>query len=132
MRLKGGDEPPKESFSLLDICFFDSHMTHPYLKDFFSQARLNLKTSKGCQNQDADHINLEHVTVGNGVVVQVETIPLSVFQKVDLFYCCITCGKVFWEGKHFEQVCSQFSHVINTNQREEDATKGSYASEQQY
>ena len=102
-----------------------------YVKFVSLQARLNLKSSEGCQNQDADPINLEHVTVGNGVVVQVETIPLSVFERVDFFYCCVTCGKVFWEGKHFEQVCSQFSHVIKTNQPKEDAIKGSYASQQQ-
>ena len=82
-----------------------------------------------------DHINMEHVTVGQGVVVQVETIPVHLFDVVNLFYCCVTCGKVFWEGKHFEQVCNQFSHVIKENNTDDGASnfcigsKGSYASQ---
>ena len=90
------------------------------------QARLNLK-SEECQSQSADQINLEHVTVGNGVVVQVETVPPGVLEKVDLFYCCVTCGKVFWEGKHFDQVCSQFSHVITTEDSRDVDQKGPHA-----
>ncbi len=63
-------------------------------------------------NFSLDEINLEHVTVGNGVVVQVEAIHEQKVDSVDVFYVCFTCGKVFWEGKHFSQVCTQFAHII--------------------
>ncbi|KAL4219645.1 hypothetical protein ACF0H5_022217 [Mactra antiquata] len=50
--------------------------------------------------------------LGTGASVQTETVPQSMFKKVDTFYCCARCGKVFWEGSHFERVCEQFSHVL--------------------
>ena len=57
-------------------------------------------------------LDLENLTVGNSVPIQVETVPKGVLDKVKLFYCCIQCGKVFWEGSHFQRVCEQFSHVL--------------------
>lgn len=47
--------------------------------------------------------------------IQTETVPQSMFSKTDVFYCCVQCGKVFWEGTHFERVCQQFSHVLNVD-----------------
>ena len=101
----------------------------------FIQSRLNLKSAKQSESEGkADHINLEHVTVGRGVVVQVETVPAEMFDRVNLFYCCVGCGKVFWEGKHFKQVCSQFSHVIKENKDVASSfyreSKASYASQE--
>ncbi len=53
------------------------------------------------------------MTVGDDdVALQVEAIEENVLQRVDLFYCCATCGKVFYEGRHFKQVRTQFQHVI--------------------
>ena len=60
-------------------------------------------------------IDWNTVTVlGNGASVQTETILQCIYNKVDRFYCCATCGKVFWEGTHFDRVCEQFSHVLGT------------------
>ncbi|XP_053380810.1 exonuclease mut-7 homolog isoform X2 [Mercenaria mercenaria] len=55
---------------------------------------------------------LSATVLGNGAAVQTETVPQSIYSKVNTFYCCATCGKVFWEGTHFERVCEQFSHVL--------------------
>ena len=53
------------------------------------------------------------VTVSHtGVVVQVAKIPEGILDRVTEFYCCATCGKVFWEGKHFAHVVHQFQHVM--------------------
>ena len=53
------------------------------------------------------------VTVSHtGVVVQVKKIPEGILDRVAEFYCCATCGKVFWEGKHFAHVVHQFQHVL--------------------
>jgi hypothetical protein len=55
------------------------------------------------------------VTVlGNGASIQTETVIQSFYSKVDTFYCCATCCKVFWEGTHFDRVREQFSHVLGT------------------
>ena len=53
------------------------------------------------------------VTVSHtGVVVQVAKIPEGILDRVTEFYCCTTCGKVFWEGKHFAHAVHQFQHVL--------------------
>ena len=54
--------------------------------------------------------------LGTNANVQVTTVPEPIFGKVDLFYCCAHCGKVFWEGSHFERVCEQYSHVLTLDQ----------------
>ena len=60
-----------------------------------------------------DDVNLDDVTIGDGVPLQVEGIPRDVTSQVTVFFCCATCGKVFWEGKHFADVCGQFAEVLN-------------------
>ena len=44
-----------------------------------------------------------------GVVVQV---PEEILDRVTEFYCCATCGKVFWEGKHFAHVVHEFQDLL--------------------
>ncbi|XP_052790834.1 exonuclease mut-7 homolog [Mya arenaria] len=51
--------------------------------------------------------------MSTSAALQTETVPQSMFSKVEKFYCCARCGKIFWEGSHFERVCEQFSHVLN-------------------
>ncbi|KXJ29554.1 Exonuclease mut-7-like [Exaiptasia diaphana] len=33
-------------------------------------------------------------------------------RKIDVFYCCAMCGKIFWEGSHFAKVQEQFAHLL--------------------
>jgi len=35
-------------------------------------------------------------------------------RKIDLFYCCASCGKIFWEGSHFAKVLKQFAHILDS------------------
>lgn len=59
-------------------------------------------------------VNWDTVTVSStSASIQTETVPETMFSKVDMFFCCAQCGKVFWEGSHYERVCEQFSHVLN-------------------
>ncbi|KAL3871620.1 hypothetical protein ACJMK2_039607 [Sinanodonta woodiana] len=59
-------------------------------------------------------IDLTTVTIiETAVPLQVETVPYPVIHKVDLFYCCMSCGKVFWKGSHFDRVKEQFSHALS-------------------
>ncbi|XP_064616174.1 exonuclease mut-7 homolog isoform X2 [Liolophura sinensis] len=48
----------------------------------------------------------------SGVEVQVEAVPEAMFDKIDMFFLCGTCGKVFWEGTHFTRICENFSDVL--------------------
>lgn len=60
-----------------------------------------------------DGISYGSVTLSaNGASIQVETLPVPILEKVEKFYICCTCGKVFWHGSHFERVCEQFEYVL--------------------
>ena len=50
----------------------------------------------------------------NGIVLNIKNIPVGVLEHVDIFFCCSTCGKVYWEGKHFERFVRTFHGVFNT------------------
>ncbi|CAH0547599.1 unnamed protein product [Brassicogethes aeneus] len=39
-----------------------------------------------------------------GAKIQVSNIPEGVLNKNELYYVCEECGKVFWDGTHFEKV----------------------------
>ncbi|KAI8518145.1 Exonuclease mut-7 [Branchiostoma belcheri] len=58
-------------------------------------------------------IDMESVTIGKGVPLQIDVVPPGILTKVSEFFCCETCGKVFWEGRHFERVISQFADVLS-------------------
>ena len=59
-----------------------------------------------------DHIDMETLCLPNGTPVMCEVIHDTIFTKVDTFYVCSTCGKVYWEGSHWDRVCEQFSRVV--------------------
>lgn len=42
-------------------------------------------------------------------------VPKPVAISVSDFYCCIECGKVFWEGKHFKNIIDKFQDVLVLN-----------------
>eukprot|EP00057_Strongylocentrotus_purpuratus_P007770 XP_011662244.1 PREDICTED: exonuclease mut-7 homolog [Strongylocentrotus purpuratus] len=58
-------------------------------------------------------LDFSNVKVGKSVDFQVDLVPEGILDVVDHFFCCTTCGKVYWEGKHFAKVCNQFAHVLD-------------------
>ena len=51
----------------------------------------------------------EKVDVGlcatrKGAKIQITSIPDGVLAKMDPFYVCEDCGKVYWDGSHLERV----------------------------
>ena len=60
-----------------------------------------------------DGISYGTVTLASsGAGIQVDSVPAQILEKVEKFYVCCTCGKVFWQGSHFERVCDQFDYVL--------------------
>ncbi|GFS24226.1 exonuclease mut-7 [Elysia marginata] len=56
----------------------------------------------------------------NRVRIQVETVPSrKVFKGIDSFFVCTCCGKVYWEGSHYENISAQFANILHLH---EDAT----------
>jgi len=62
-----------------------------------------------------DYLNTKTIQLANGVNVRVEKIPPAMFGKVELFYVCANCGKVYWEGGHYERVHKKFSYLLSKN-----------------
>nr|XP_002131917.1 exonuclease mut-7 homolog [Ciona intestinalis]XP_026691532.1 exonuclease mut-7 homolog [Ciona intestinalis] len=42
-----------------------------------------------------------------------EQVPLPVAERIREFFCCVQCGKVYWEGRHFGNVLEQYGHILN-------------------
>ena len=49
----------------------------------------------------------------SGAKLLLDTIPIAMVNLVQWFFCCTKCGKVFWEGTHFQRVREQFDHVLS-------------------
>ncbi|CAG9858187.1 unnamed protein product [Phyllotreta striolata] len=39
-----------------------------------------------------------------GAKIQVQAVPKTLLDKYDFFYICEECGKVYWDGSHFDRV----------------------------
>lgn len=51
-------------------------------------------------------INLATGRSRSGVLIQVEPVPDSVLQSIEVFYICCQCGKCYWEGSHHSRIVS--------------------------
>jgi hypothetical protein len=49
----------------------------------------------------------------SGVKLLLDTVSVVMVSLVQWFFCCTKCGKVFWEGRHFERVREQFDYVLS-------------------
>ena len=48
-------------------------------------------------------INIFNGKIRNGASIEIKSIPLGVLQSQEEFFCCVKCGKVFWEGSHWDR-----------------------------
>ena len=86
------------------------------IEDFLKMGDDDSSESSDLEDADFAHIDMSKFTLSNGVKVQLDKITDTQFDKIDLFYVCETCGKVYWDGSHFDTVKSQLSHVIDASQ----------------
>lgn len=87
------------------------------------QAYINYYENKCEQSQKrvktrelSSPLNVDTLFLRSGVKLKIEALPESILDKIDVFFCCATCGKIFWEGGHFSRVCAQFSEVLNNTE----------------
>ena len=66
--------------------------------------------SDGITIRNSVDVMLNHT----GVCLNIRSVPVGVLDHVDVFYCCSQCGKVYWEGKHFERFINVFHGVLDT------------------
>lgn len=48
-----------------------------------------------------------------GAEIQLETVPPGLLPRIPEYFICTGCGKVFWEGTHFDRVLAQFQEVLH-------------------
>ncbi|XP_057317369.1 exonuclease mut-7 homolog isoform X2 [Hydractinia symbiolongicarpus] len=71
-------------------------------------------------------VNLSNFTLYNGVEIQLDFLSTKkgsveqLFQKVDQFYICRNCGKLFWEGSHHTAVRNNFAELIDKREVDEN------------
>ncbi|XP_028395062.1 exonuclease mut-7 homolog [Dendronephthya gigantea] len=76
--------------------------------------RDNVENNKPSSHQALPSpLDVETLTLCSGVKLKIEALPEAMLDKIELFYCCAACGKIFWEGGHFSRICAQFSDVLN-------------------
>ena len=75
-----------------------------------------------------DRFNAKRVTVGAGLVikdgevhvsdsgikVQADAVPPNKLTEVEDFYVCRDCGKVYWEGGHFDRTLKRYQQLLTT------------------
>ncbi|XP_061555075.1 exonuclease mut-7 homolog isoform X2 [Phycodurus eques] len=59
--------------------------------------------------------DLDPVTLSfpGGAPIQLHTVPPTLVPRVQHYFVCTRCGKVFWEGSHFGRVLSMFKDVLH-------------------
>jgi len=57
-------------------------------------------------------INLMYLTLPGGVPLKLGPFPEEIVNSADVFFCCSTCGKVFWEGGHHKRIDAQFAYLL--------------------
>uniref|UniRef100_T1J5A6 3'-5' exonuclease domain-containing protein n=1 Tax=Strigamia maritima TaxID=126957 RepID=T1J5A6_STRMM len=61
------------------------------------------------ENGKLDTLNLK---TDENAVIQFDGVNDELFKRVDLFYICATCGKVYWEGSHLKRLVSALKNVV--------------------
>lgn len=74
-----------------------------------------------CQWAPLSDLDPDTLAFPGGAPVQLHTVPLGLLPRIPHFYVCTRCGKVFWEGSHFERVLALFQGVLNVADGEDEA-----------
>ncbi|XP_043914742.1 exonuclease mut-7 homolog [Protopterus annectens] len=82
-------------------------------RDSPDEQNFSVSYNPNCQLVDIDSVNADLLEMEGGASLQIDTIPPGILETVNLFYCCSNCGKIFWEGSHFQRVISQFKQALN-------------------
>lgn len=71
-----------------------------------------------CQWASLSSLDPDTLNFPGGAPIQLHTVPPGLVPRITHFYVCTRCGKVFWEGSHFERVLSMFQDVLHVTDSE--------------
>lgn len=79
--------------------------------------------SQHCQWASLSDLDPDTMTFPGGAPLQLHTVPPGLLPRVAHFYVCTRCGKVFWEGSHFDRVMSTFEEILHVSDPESAAAQ---------
>lgn len=71
-----------------------------------------------CQWAPLSGLDPDTLTFPGGAPMQLHTVPPGLVPRISHFYVCTRCGKVFWEGSHFDRVLAMFQEVLHITDTE--------------
>ncbi|KAF5299708.1 hypothetical protein FQA39_LY11503 [Lamprigera yunnana] len=74
-------------------------------EDYYEECGVPQTTQKWDLYSD-EKLDLNLCLTMPGAKIQVDKIPPEVLEKVQLFYVCEHCGKVYWDGSHLDRILS--------------------------
>uniref|UniRef100_A0AAV2IXE0 3'-5' exonuclease domain-containing protein n=1 Tax=Knipowitschia caucasica TaxID=637954 RepID=A0AAV2IXE0_KNICA len=74
-----------------------------------------------CRWAPLSSLNPHSLTFPSGAPIQLHAVPPGLLPTIPVFYVCTRCGKVFWDGSHFERVLSMFQDVLHVTNPENQA-----------
>lgn len=77
--------------------------------------------SQHCQWVALSDLDPDTLTFPGGAPLQLHTVPPGLLPRIPHFYVCTRCGKVFWEGSHFDRVVSMFEEILHVSAPESAA-----------
>uniref|UniRef100_A0A3P9KSJ1 Exonuclease 3'-5' domain containing 3 n=1 Tax=Oryzias latipes TaxID=8090 RepID=A0A3P9KSJ1_ORYLA len=76
-----------------------------------------------CRWASLSGLDRDTLTFPGGSPIQLHTVPPALLPRILLFYVCTRCGKVFWEGSHFDRVRSMFQEVLHVTDEDSVSTE---------
>ncbi|XP_066507568.1 exonuclease mut-7 homolog isoform X2 [Hoplias malabaricus] len=70
-----------------------------------------------CRWAPGSSLDPETLRFSGGAEIQLETVPPGLLFRISEYFICTGCGKVFWEGSHYDRVLSQFQEVLQVSDR---------------
>lgn len=62
-------------------------------------------------------------SLGNGTLIKFEGLDLTVFKRVTVFFVCIDCGQVYWDGCHQDRYRKKVQGVLFEGRKFEEKEK---------
>ncbi|KAF7279834.1 hypothetical protein GWI33_006692 [Rhynchophorus ferrugineus] len=102
MTLHRMSKPPKPGPSLNSDEDFDELATVPSCSPH--KCFGNPSTNRKWELCTDDRIDVSRCRTKQGAPIKVYQVPLPVVQNYDVFYVCEECGKIYYDGSHFQRV----------------------------
>jgi uncharacterized protein with PIN domain len=60
-------------------------------------------------------VDLNSGEMENNVKIEVKNVPSNTLKSVEEFWICFSCGKVYWQGSHWEKAQDRVKDFLNVS-----------------